>query len=155
MDGLTLLDFGLWPNDQVLSVIKTRAVYGGSPLAIEMVASYGMAVGAEIFETCVWIGRFAQAASGEWTRVYRRDVKSVLCGTQQAKDPNIRRAILDLYPSEGGGATPQIGTKADPGPLYGVKADTWSAIAVGITYQVKAEMLTLPAGPGILTEGRR
>lgn len=103
-------------------------------LAIEMIASYGMAVGREVFETCVWIGRFQQA----WREpeavqlVYRRDVKLHLCGSPRAKDPNIRQALIDLYPATGGGKTPQIGTKASPGPLYGVSSHAWPALAVGV-----------------------
>lgn len=104
-------------------------------LAIEMIASYGMAVGREVFETCVWIGRFQQA----WRDpdavelVYRKDVKLHLCGTSRAKDANIRQALLDLYPRTGGGRTPQIGTKAQPGPLYGVSSHAWPALGVALT----------------------
>jgi hypothetical protein len=54
-------------------------------------------------------------------------------GNQRAKDPNIRQALLDIFPGTGGGATPQIGTKAKPGPLYGVTSHAWSALAVAIT----------------------
>ena len=103
-------------------------------LAIEMIASYGMAVGREVFETCVWIGRFQQA----WRDpdavqlVYRRDVKLHLCGSPRAKDPNSRQALIDLYPATGGGKTPQIGTKGQPGPLYGVSSHAWPALAVAV-----------------------
>jgi hypothetical protein len=104
-------------------------------LAIEMIASYGMAVGREVFETCVWIGRFMQAwhEPAAVRLVYRRDVKLHLCGTPQAKDPNVRQALLDMFPRTGGGATPQIGTKARPGPLYGVSSHAWPALGVAIT----------------------
>jgi hypothetical protein len=104
-------------------------------LAIEMVASYGMAVGAETFETCVWIGRFIQAFGAEnHTKIYRKDVKMCLCQSMRAKDKNVRQAILDRFPRTGGGKTPQIGIKSKPGSLYGVSRHAWSALAVGITW---------------------
>ena len=74
-------------------------------LALEMIASYGMAVGKEVFETCVWIGRFQQKWRwpAEVRFVYRQDVKLHLCGSPRAKDANIRQALLDMFPSTGGG----------------------------------------------------
>lgn len=99
-------------------------------LAIEMIASYGMPVGAEVFETCVWIGRFTQAWYGPHSFVYRGDVKLHLCGTKRAKDAHVRQALIDRY----GGKNKAIGRKATPGPLYGVSADVWQALAVAVTY---------------------
>ena len=112
---------------------------GASTLAVEMIASYGMPVGKEVFETCLWIGRFVQAwhAPELVKLVYRKDVKMHICGTTKAKDGNVRQAIIDLYPASGGGATPQIGTKAQPGPLYGVSSHAWSAIGVALTIQAQ------------------
>ena len=96
-------------------------------IAIEMVASYGMAVGKEVFETCVWIGRFQQAwhIPDSAKLIYRRDVKLHLCGNAKAKDPNIRQALLDLIGP--------AGTKKQPGPTYGVKSHAWAALAVAVT----------------------
>jgi len=105
-------------------------------LAIEMVASYGMSVGQTTFETVLWIGRFMERFGyDKCTKIYRKDVKLFLCNSLRAKDANIRQAILDLFPATGGGKTPQIGTKKQPGPLYGVTSHSISALAVGLTYK--------------------
>lgn len=98
--------------------------------AIEMIASYGMAVGAEVFETCLWIGRFMQAIGpGKVRLVYRKEVKSHLCGSQKAKDANIRQALIDRW----GGKAEAIGNVKKPGPLYAVKSHAWAALAVAVT----------------------
>lgn len=128
-----VMSSGVLPNGNVLKLV---AVHEGH-IAIEMIASYGMAVGREVFETCVWVGRFQQAyhEPSLVRLVYRKDVKMHLCGTTQAKDANVTQAIKDLFPATGGGACPQKGTKSQPGPLYGVSSHAWSALAVAITTQ--------------------
>jgi len=102
-------------------------------MAIEMIQGQGMPVGRETFETCLWIGRFIQAFRNgqDHTLIYRGVVKDVLCGSRKAKDANIRQALLDRYPRSGGGKTPQIGTKAQQGPLFGMSTHAWPALAVG------------------------
>ena len=134
MVGKVLESHCLDDNQEILHRLSGQGSHGWH-LAIEMVASYGMPVGREVFETCVWIGRFIQAFGGSYNKVYRREVKSHLCQHSRAKDANVRRSILDMYPPTGGGKTPQVGTKSQPGPLYGVSADIWAAIGVGLTFQ--------------------
>lgn len=131
-DGRKVLECGVMQNAEMLQRIQMAT----SPrLAIEMIASYGMAVGKEVFETCVWIGRFKQAfhSPDAVELVYRKDVKLHLCGTPRAKDPNVRQALIDLFPATGGGATPQVGTKSKPGPLFGVSSHAWPALGVAVT----------------------
>lgn len=120
------------PNEQLLHILPQ---FEADVMVIEMIASYGMPVGRTVFETCVWIGRFIQRWGKRYEKVYRKDVKMHLCGTPRAKDGNIRRALLDLFERTGGGATPQIGTKKQPGPLYGMSGDMWAALGVAITYE--------------------
>lgn len=100
----------------------------GEPLAIEMVASYGMPVGREVFETCVWIGRFMQSYKQNLgisaDLIYRRDVKLHHCGNARAKDANIRKALIDRFGHPG--------TKANPGITYGVKSHLWAAFALAV-----------------------
>lgn len=134
--GGRVLASGVLPNAEMLERVATRKY---ATMAIEMIASYGMAVGREVFETCVWIGRFMQAWHDPESvqLVYRKQVTMHLCGTTKANDSNVRRAILDLFPRTGGGSTPQIGTKNKPGPLYGVASHAWPAIGVALTVQAQ------------------
>lgn len=136
-DGGRVAASGVSANDDMLMTVRHAPV---ERLAIEMIASYGMAVGREVFETCVWIGRFQQAwrAPGAVELVYRKDVKLHLCGTPKAKDANVRQALLDLFPRTGGGKTPQIGTKSLPGPLFGVSSHAWPALGVALTALAEA-----------------
>lgn len=119
-------------NESVLERLGTWRLKGA---AIEMVASYGMAVGKDVFETVRWIGRFEQRIRDhnkiEPAMVYRKDVKLHLCGVTRAKDLNIRQALIDMY---GPGKEAAVGLKDNKGPLYGMKKDMWSALAVGVTH---------------------
>lgn len=134
--GGRVLASGVLTNAEMLERVASRKY---ATMAIEMIASYGMAVGREVFETCVWIGRFMQAWHDPESvqLVYRKQVTMHLCGTTKANDSNVRRAILDLFPRTGGGSTPQIGTKKKPGPLYGVTSHAWPAIGVALTVQAQ------------------
>lgn len=120
-------------NANVRGVIDNYANLRDVAVAIEMIASYGMPVGAEVFQTCVEIGRFVQMCEyAERVHFVKRiEVKSHLCHSGKAKDSNIRQAIIDRY----GGKDRAIGLKKTPGPLYGVKADVWAALAVALVVQ--------------------
>lgn len=126
----SIVDKGKVPNAEIFPLFER---YPDADVAIEMVASYGMAVGADVFETCVWIGRFEQAAQGHRIeKIYRRDEKLYICGILSAKDSNIAQAIVDRFahgqPNRG------KGTKKAPGFFYGFSADMWQAMAVATTY---------------------
>lgn len=132
---------GIHDNSALARMLRYEkgAGYEFDEFAIEMIARQGMPVGQETFDTCVWIGRFIEAYGKEPALIKRRDVKMCLCGSMRAKDANIRQAILDRFPCTGGGKTPQIGTKKDPGPLYGMASHMWAALAVAITFVGKQE----------------
>jgi len=137
-----VVSFALEPNDDLLARIREQR-FCSPPLpmhcAMEMVASYGMPVGREVFDTVWWAGRFAQCFGADSVdRIYRLQVKLAICKDSRAKDSNVRQAIIDRYPATGGGRVPQIGTKAKPGPLYGVRADEWAAIGVALTWLGRA-----------------
>ncbi len=99
-----------------------------------MIASYGLAVGKEVFETCVWIGRFIECFKCPFTwYIYRKEEKMNLCGSMKAKDSNIRQALIDRFGV--------VGTKREKGWFYGFKKDIWSAYAVGVTFLDKQKGL--------------
>lgn len=125
-----VVDAGVSDNNDLLTWVKHGQ--HADVLAIEMIASMGMAVGATTFDTVRWIGRFQQAwRDPEAVRlVFRHQVKTHLCGTQAAKDPNIRQRLIDLLGPQG--------TKKAPGPTYGVKSHAWAALGVAVTARAQA-----------------
>lgn len=132
------LEFGKLPNDDLLAELRTGEVgiadLGADRVAIEMVASYGMAVGADVFETCVWAGRFAEAVAHRTGRepmlVKRKPVKLHHCMSAKANDTNIKQALVDRFAS--GVRNHGKGTKADPGWFYGFHRDIWQAYALAV-----------------------
>jgi len=138
--GPTESAYVMWSGDQVLAYAKVRndnlvRLLLNPPreveqAVIEKVASFGMPVGAEVFETVYWSGVFAHAFGlARVDRITRNEIKNHLCHSSRAKDGNIRQALIDRF-----GGPAAIGKKASPGPLYGLAGDTWSALAVAVTF---------------------
>ncbi len=129
------IEFGKMDNNDLL---KQIGIFKNlDSIVIEKVASYGMAVGKEIFDTCEWYGRFIQKYCDihedfKINYVYRREEKINLCGSMKAKDSNIRQALIDRFAQHD--FKNGKGTKKNQDWFYGFKADIWSAYAVGITH---------------------
>jgi len=112
-------------------------------IGIEAMASYGLPVGEEVLTTCMWIGRLVEMLETMDMPPYlfpRQTILSCLDVSRTGKgkaykstDANVRHSILTMY----GGAKDGLGTKEQPGPLYGLAADEWSAFAVALTLEQK------------------
>lgn len=117
------------PNDLVR--INLKLVWAAHRVVCEWIACYGMAVGKEVFDTCRVCGQLGQICEDSGRDIHfiiRPTVKTRLCGTPRAKDPNVRQALIDrLGP---------VGTKKQPGPLFGVTSHAWSALAVVIAIDI-------------------
>lgn len=122
-----------WPNEEWIAEFRDRKLLWdeSAPLCIEWIESMGMRVGAEVFETCRWVGRFEQAYPGPVHLITRHAVKLYLCESRRAKDADIHQALLDRF---GPGRAAAVGVKAKPGPLFGVAGHAWSALAVAVTF---------------------
>jgi hypothetical protein len=124
-DLLRHLRFGTYDQPEVLEADHH---------VIEMVASYGMPVGADVFETCVWIGRFYETITYHTLRapalVKRHPVKVHHCHAGNASDANIKQALIDRFAP--GVRNHGKGTKAAPGWFHGFRADVWQAYALAV-----------------------
>jgi hypothetical protein len=129
------LQFRKTENEALRELLALRISFADvDHVAVEMVASYGMAVGAEVFETCVWIGRYVELVlehtAATPTLVKRLPVKTHHCHSAKANDANIRQALVDRFahgqPNHG------KGTKAAPGWFYGFHRDIWQAYALAV-----------------------
>lgn len=142
-DNLKPIQFDKVDNEKLLEDLNMDRFFWDEKLehrdienfAIEMVAHYGtgMPAGKEVFDTCVWIGRFIENANFENREfIYRKDEKINLCGSMKAKDGNIIQALVDRFAP--GEANRGKGTKKEHGWFYGFHDDIWQAYAVGVTF---------------------
>ena len=133
-----ILDFG-----KVSNLVMRGAIRGlcWDCMVIEKIASYGMPVGAEVFQTCVESGRFQQIATDAhrpiaW--ITRLEVKRAICRSAKANDANIRAALIDRW----GGDEAAFGRRGSKwkkherteGPLAGISKDVWAALAVAVAF---------------------
>lgn len=169
---LTPIGFGKVDNSELLKRIGIIKLTYSPVFVIEMIQSFGMAVGAEVFMTAFWAGQFCKEWNGAYEFIYRGEEKIALCHSARAKDPNIRAALIDLW----GGQEKAIGNKkcpickgkgkhrtkwrciedccrckgtgylVPPGPLCSISNDVWSALAVAVTYGLKQDLFTSSAG---------
>ena len=132
---------GLIPNEEMLILFKGDNTYFGcqpfDAACIEYPKARGQLVSNQLMDAIYWIGRFDQACAQEMVRIDRKDVKMTLCGVANAKDSNIRAALIAAYSHKvigKGGRIPEIGCAGAEGPLYGIKKDIWAALGVAFTY---------------------
>ena len=160
--------FGKFDNFTLLQLVRGKvAPWDSTHCAIETLEPRGMPTSFEEMQTQLWAGRFYEAwavTRGDQTpqQVFRHAVKMHHCGKTTANDSNIRAALIDRY----GGETKAIGGKRckqckgrkligrqkmtcpscegsgwwyPPGPLHGVSADVWQALALGLYALDRAE----------------
>lgn len=135
-DTMKPLEFDKVKNETLREYINEFSFEREDRAVIEMIQSFGMAVGKDVFDTLVWVGRFAEQLDERSFQptafVLRKEEKLHICGSVKAKDTNIRHALIDRFCSHD--FTQGKGTKANPDWFYGFKADVWMAYAVAITH---------------------
>jgi len=129
------IKFGKYDNEKIFDELSEYLPV--SHVVIEMIGHYGtgMPAGKDVFDTCVWIGRFIEqfvCCCDTVETLPRQTVKMHLCQSTRAKDANILQALVDRFAP--GQKNHGKGTKKNPGWFYGFSADVWAAYALGITY---------------------
>lgn len=126
-------------NPDVIRWLRERvAILRPAVIVIEDMQATGVPCGHALLDTARWIGQFKEAAehtaasySGKVVMLPRNKVRMLL-GAK--KDPAVRQAVLAMFRKTGGGTTEQVGTKAWPGPLYGVTGHAWQAVGACMAY---------------------
>jgi hypothetical protein len=125
------------------AVAMDRDVYAeispGQRVVIEWVTSYGGAVGQSVFDMVARVGRFereAERRQADSCRITNPDVKLHLTGRRNAQSvmPSLRAIFATFNRLPDDALSTLKGTKARPGPCYGVKGHAWDAVAVATCY---------------------
>lgn len=116
-----------------------RAMLGGnihenaSQLVIERPVIMGQNATAALLETSRWAGVFEGSWPGIVDRLTYHRVRCQLANSGNAKESEVKQALISRFAPSGFGAQGK-GTKANPGPFYGVTGHMWSAVAVAVAW---------------------
>jgi len=153
-----ILEHGLDVGNGIL-IQRVRTLEEQMHLVIERIASQGMIVGQETFDTADYVGALGEAYVHKYLvhKIFRRTIRIWCCGSPTAGDSNIRRFVIDRYHGEaqaiGGKKCPKCKGKGwfgsgrkecpvckgakwryPPGKLFGIAADEWQAMALAIYF---------------------
>ncbi len=137
------ISFEKRPNEDLITLLRNYALHKPT-VVIERVASYGMPVGREVFDTCEWIGRYTQVAKDlalPVEYILRQEEKLHICKSPKANDATIRKALIDRFAKHD--FKTGKGNSHSPDFFYGFKADVWMAFAVGVSYLCKQNKLIM------------
>ena len=127
-------DFAKERNAVVFQRLIERRFADNPTVVIEHFVSRGNRLGEDSLETIRWATRFESAVwftTGAAPHlVTRRTVQMWICESL-ADDAGIRRTLTDRFGPERKVA---VGSRAKPGPLFGLPPDCWQALALAITY---------------------
>jgi Holliday junction resolvasome RuvABC endonuclease subunit len=117
-----ILEHGNVENLKLLNIIESNK-YSLDLGLIEMIQSYGQAVGETIFNTCRWIGKFELRMIDSGIKnalIFRKSILAHHLNSVSIKSPDsaIRKRLLEVFPKESKGIT----------------SHSWQALALGVMY---------------------
>ena len=120
-DGVRALFSGVLPNDDLLKIIRDD---NSDVLAVEQFVATGQPLAFESIQTIHWGGRFHEAWPNpdDVILVPRLQVKKALHVSGRAGDKEVNEALRRIVGPKG--------TKAAPGPTYGVVSHATAALGV-------------------------
>jgi len=124
----------IMPNTIVKKMVQACLQLSPGPgkyIVIEKMVNYNQKVGASVFSTVEWVGRFKECFELEpnCTEVIsmpRKPAVGHLCDFGHDGDKEVREALIKRFGDPG--------TKAKPGVLYEFSNHTWAALAIAVTY---------------------
>lgn len=145
-DMLNLISLGLY-NDLVIECMEPRTLNIGGKRSKNGELLPPQRIGDETYETCIWIGRFMEAAYRRGMnvhRVVRSEERKRLVPSRQNKlpplpepvpksvDAQVRAALIRRFAKHD--KVNGKGRKNCPDVFYGFSTDMWNAFAVGVVY---------------------
>lgn len=116
-----VISSGVMPNEDLLKVVHDDR---SDILAIEGFKARGNVIDNNCVQTIRWEGRFLQAwgSPDDVVLVPRQEVKKALGLPGSSNDTKVNARLRELVGDKG--------TKASPGPTYGVVSHAWAALGV-------------------------